>query len=96
MPPKKDSKGGLGHRDAMDFVDRLRQAGISVTEIRAQLKENGYSKSRISQLCPLGKPQNNANAPSAATAGVAAAADPVVAAVEPCSKRHSLCWLDGI
>jgi hypothetical protein len=78
MAPKQANKGGLGHRDAMDFVEELLRGGIGVPEIREQLKASGYSKSRISQLCPLHKTGDTGSASSAAAA-------PVVA---PCAKRH--------
>ena len=61
MAPKICTKGGFGHRDALDFVAQLRQAGMTVQEIREQLTASGYSKSRVSQLCPLAKPRNNDN-----------------------------------
>ena len=82
MAPKNSTKGGFGHRDALDFVDQLRRAGMSVVEIRAQLKANGYSKSRVSQLCPLHEAQDGDSAPSAS----------VAPSVETCSKRHILCY----
>ena len=47
------NKGGLGHRDAMDYVEQLRLGGTGVVAIRAELAARGYKKSRISQLCPL-------------------------------------------
>jgi len=54
-PSKKapKSKGGVGHREVQEWVEAMRSANLAIGEIRSQLAANGYSKSRISQLCPL-------------------------------------------
>ena len=60
MAPKRLSKGGAGNRDAVNWVAKQRIAGESITNIRAKLTSDGYSKGRISQLCPYDNtPQND-------------------------------------
>ena len=56
MTHKRLSKGGVGNRDAVRFVAKLRLACESVDSIRAKLTSDGYSKGRISQLCAYGTP----------------------------------------
>ena len=68
MAPK--NKGGLGHREALDFVAELRRARMTTSNIRDQLQASGYKKSRISQLCPLDKTQRDASASSVVAAPV--------------------------
>jgi len=65
MAPKRLSKGGAGNRDAVNWVAEQRIAGESITNIRAKLTTDGYSKGRISQLCPYNTLQHDdAAAPS--------------------------------
>ena len=49
MAPKAAAVGKHGHK-VQDYVKRLRGDGLSETEIRQQLKQDGYKPSRIAQL----------------------------------------------
>ena len=43
-------KGGFGHRDSMELVEKMHAESKTNKDIRATLKSMGFSPSRISQL----------------------------------------------
>lgn len=51
MPPK--GPGGAGGKPAQDYVRSLRAQGLSIADLRSQLKNDGYKAGRISQLLRL-------------------------------------------
>ena len=55
MAPKAAAVGKHGHK-VQEYVKGLREEGLSETEIRQQLKRDGYKPSRISQLLKATRP----------------------------------------
>lgn len=51
MPPK--GPGGAGGKPAQEYVRSLRAQGLSIADLRSQLKNDGYKAGRISQLLRL-------------------------------------------
>ena len=62
MAPRPKTVGGYGHRSALSHVEELRGQGLGEEAIRQQLRDEGYSAPRISQLL---KATRGASAPAA-------------------------------